>query len=228
MAIPSLCPVARASRRGGAARKVLVVLGLLVLLAIGLAVAAPSLLSAFVAGAIERAANDGMSGRVEVRRLSLSWLGPQEIGSIVVTDPSGQTVADLSARAQAGLLGLAAGSRDLGLVRLRGLLDLRHTPEGELNLASALASPSSGPIVVPPGGTPASPPRAPKQVRVPKGLAFEIDATNMEIRYLPPGPGRTGEDPDPWKTFECEADPSGCMVAFSDEAFGQAGRDAVY
>lgn len=33
---------------------------------------------------------------------------------------------------------------------------------------------------------------------------------------------------DPWKTFPCQADPSGCRVTFTDSEFGREGRDAVY
>jgi len=33
---------------------------------------------------------------------------------------------------------------------------------------------------------------------------------------------------DPWRRFECEPDPVGCVVRFQDEEFTGAGRDAVY
>jgi hypothetical protein len=33
---------------------------------------------------------------------------------------------------------------------------------------------------------------------------------------------------DPWRVFECEPDPSGCAVAFSDPEFSSAGRDVLY
>jgi hypothetical protein len=33
---------------------------------------------------------------------------------------------------------------------------------------------------------------------------------------------------DPWRRFECEPDPAGCVVRFEDEEFGGAGRDALY
>ena len=33
---------------------------------------------------------------------------------------------------------------------------------------------------------------------------------------------------DPWRSFECETDPSGCVVTFSDPEFPDLGRDAVY
>ena len=33
---------------------------------------------------------------------------------------------------------------------------------------------------------------------------------------------------DPWRSFECEPDPSGCAVVFSDPEFAAAGRDSLY
>jgi len=47
-------------------------------------------------------------------------------------------------------------------------------------------------------------------------------------------PRRTPDEPmellieDPWRRFECPADPAGCEVSFDDPAFPRAGRDAVY
>jgi hypothetical protein len=33
---------------------------------------------------------------------------------------------------------------------------------------------------------------------------------------------------DPWQVHECEPDPAGCLVAFSDPEFASGGRDALY
>ena len=33
---------------------------------------------------------------------------------------------------------------------------------------------------------------------------------------------------DPWRSFECEGDPAGCRVVFSDDEFRRSGRDALY
>ncbi len=33
---------------------------------------------------------------------------------------------------------------------------------------------------------------------------------------------------DPWRSFECDPDPSGCRVLFSDDEFRRSGRDALY
>ena len=33
---------------------------------------------------------------------------------------------------------------------------------------------------------------------------------------------------DPWRVFDCEADPAGCSVTFTDSDFAGSGRDALY
>ena len=33
---------------------------------------------------------------------------------------------------------------------------------------------------------------------------------------------------DPWRSFDCDLDPEGCVVTFVDEEFGSAGRDMLY
>jgi hypothetical protein len=43
-------------------------------------------------------------------------------------------------------------------------------------------------------------------------------------------PGERVDDliEDPWRRFECDPDPAGCVVRFEDEEFAAAGRDVVY
>ena len=51
------------------------------------------------------------------------------------------------------------------------------------------------------------------------------------IRILPqitPNEDIAGLIQDPWKTFDCSADPDGCEVNFIDEEYPTLGRDAVY
>ncbi|MCP3984415.1 MAG: DUF3604 domain-containing protein [bacterium] len=56
--------------------------------------------------------------------------------------------------------------------------------------------------------------------------------TRIEIVRIRPQQS-PAEDPfelidDPWRTFECEADASGCAVTFEDGTFRSAGRESVY
>jgi hypothetical protein len=43
-----------------------------------------------------------------------------------------------------------------------------------------------------------------------------------------PGEAVDGLIDDPWKRFECDPDPAGCVVEFEDEDFAASGRDALY
>lgn len=179
-----LCVVAR---RGGAKRVVLIVLLVLAVLVVAGLIALPAILSGVVGGVIERAAGERIDGRVAVSRVSLSWTGPQRIGSIVLEDPDGSRVGEIEASVDAGLLGIATGSLDLGTVRLRGGLEVRHEGDGTTNLERAVAARVKEPSVVRPGQ--ASPAPSAAEIRVPKGLAFDIDASDLEVSYVPRGGG---------------------------------------
>jgi hypothetical protein len=56
--------------------------------------------------------------------------------------------------------------------------------------------------------------------------------TRIEVVRIRPQRGASeaieGLVEDPWKVFQCSGDPAGCQVAFTDEAFRSAGRDALY
>ena len=56
--------------------------------------------------------------------------------------------------------------------------------------------------------------------------------TRIEVVRIRPQT-RPGEDvaglvDDPWRRFECDPDPAGCVVTFSDDEFTAGGRDALY
>jgi hypothetical protein len=56
--------------------------------------------------------------------------------------------------------------------------------------------------------------------------------TRIEVVKITPQQS-AGEDigplvRDPWRSFECEADPSGCVVSFTDPDFVRDGREALY
>ena len=56
--------------------------------------------------------------------------------------------------------------------------------------------------------------------------------TRIEVVRIRPQ-SAPGEDvsrliDDPWQSFECEGDPSGCSVTFSDPEYADAGRDTLY
>lgn len=159
----------------------------LVVLVLVVILAGPAIASAVAPGIIASAARDSIKGEVTVSDVSLSWRGPQRVGSLVLTDPTGKTVVDISASADAGLLGLARGSMNLGTVRLSGLVDIVAQSDGSTDLERALERRPApvGPPMRP--GVPAPPtPSAPQPVRLPGNLAMELDVRNLDIRFTGP------------------------------------------
>jgi hypothetical protein len=54
-----------------------------------------------------------------------------------------------------------------------------------------------------------------------------IEVVRIRPRVAPDEPLATLVD-DPWRRFDCDGDPSGCIVEFTDETFVETGRDALY
>ncbi len=101
------------------------VAGSLLLLLIVLVALAPAIASPIVRPMVADAAADALGGpdaSGALGRLRLSWLGPQVVQDLRVVAPDGEVLTDLDVRAETGLLPLLFGRRDLGEVRLAGLV----------------------------------------------------------------------------------------------------------
>lgn len=148
---------------------------------IGLAVVAAALvaLGPTIAGPIARplvegAVNDRIKGRASLKRLGLSWFGAQRV-ALSLDDPDGGRVADVSVRADRGLLGLALGSRRLGIVYVRGSATIVRDADGGTNLQRAIEArfPVAGA-----GGGGAGEPAA-----LPTSLAASLVLDGLEVVY---------------------------------------------
>jgi hypothetical protein len=158
------------SKRG---RRLLAVLGVLVLLLVVLVALAPTIASAIAPGIIERQAARQFNGSVKVQGLSLSWGGPQKIGPLTVRDAAGKDVAVLNVNATLGLLSLAGGLGDLGTVTLSGSANLARAADGTTTV-DTLLKPKAAPAGA---GTPA-PARA---ATLPPGLKVKVVVDKFDL-----------------------------------------------
>ena len=102
-------------------------LGLVVVLAVLVAMA-PTLVSWGVGqGVLLGRLEKQLNGSVALDRLDLAWFGPQYVDRLVITDAGGDPVANLDLRVSAGLFDLLFGRTDLLAIELSGEL------EGELH-----------------------------------------------------------------------------------------------
>jgi hypothetical protein len=159
------------ARKGRKLRRVLLGLFVVVvaLVALGPTIAGP-LARPFVEGAV----NDQIKGRATVGRLGLSWFGAQKV-SLTLDDPAGGRVADVSVRADRGLLGLALGSRNLGVVYVGGSATIVRDADGSTNLQRAIEARFPAPDAAPaPKGEPA---------RLPGSLGASLVLDGLTVTY---------------------------------------------
>ena len=111
---------------------VLAVLALLVVLA-------PTLLSGYVRGRVEREIAARVQGTVALRSLELGWFSPQRVEGLSIDGGSEVGKLDLTAVVSEGMLALARGA-DISLT-LTGSASTTFDREGRLGLAR-LAKPA--------------------------------------------------------------------------------------
>lgn len=170
-----------AQRRGAVAKVLLIIVAVLVLvIGVGLFLL-PGIAAGFVAGSYPVQRGD-KTYTATVKDVSLSWGGPQKVGSVQMTDASGAVMADLQADAGASLLGLVLGGGDLGEINLSGSVNVR---EDQLP-ASTVTQP---PVVD--ATKPAPPPSkaTPQPVKIPPGTRFTFNVKAIDITYTPAAPG---------------------------------------
>jgi hypothetical protein len=182
-------------RRGGPVKKILIgVVALIVLLVGAVLLLGPSIAGSMVPGLAGGAVNKGIQGRLDLSGVKLSWGGPQKVERILLKDPSGRTVADVSASIDAGLIGLATGSLNLGKVHLSGELDVVADKQGRTNLEAAL-EPSAAAKAAKQAAKPTPAQQRPgkgvsEPFRIPDGLAVDLDVDALQVKFTGAiGPG---------------------------------------
>lgn len=154
-----------------AALVVIVALGVLLL---------PTIASSLAPGIVESKANEKLTGKVQLDRVSLSWFGPQKIGPLTLLDDASRPIAKLDVQASPGLLGLISGalsgSLDIGTIHIAGSADIIRRADGSTNLQAALA-PRGGPAQ-PSASTPAP---TGEPGAMPKGLNARAVIDNFDV-----------------------------------------------
>ena len=118
-------------------------LGLVVVLAVLVAMA-PTLVSWGVGqGVLLGRLEQQLNGSVALDRLDLAWFGPQYVDRLVITDAGGDRVADLDLRLSAGLFDLLSGRTDALAIDLSGELQGELHEDGSTSFEDLLASSSA-------------------------------------------------------------------------------------
>ncbi|MFN0011679.1 MAG: hypothetical protein ACKVS8_08560 [Phycisphaerales bacterium] len=147
--------------------------GALLVLLVVLVAFAPGIAGRFAPGIIQNSAAKQFQGRVKVADTTFSWGGPQTIGPIEISDPSGKPVGQITIKAGVGLLGLLG--TNLGTTTLSGNLNLVRNADGSTNLQKAL-SPVN--IKVPVGG-----PAASTGPTLPLNYTAALNVESLEVKY---------------------------------------------
>ncbi|MCX7934841.1 MAG: hypothetical protein N3A66_06230, partial [Planctomycetota bacterium] len=147
-------------------------------LALGLILAAPSLFSSAPGvNILLRYINAGLSGKISIDEMSLSWFGSQRIAGLALTDPQGEKVIEVASITlpQTRLAQLLINRSEIGVVRLEGLnAHIVQYGDGTNNLARALRGPGAA---AKQNSTPG----------LPAGLRIKIEVINGQATFTMPG-----------------------------------------
>lgn len=173
-------------KKGSALKKVILFGGGGLVVVVGLLLAlAPSIAGSIAPGIIESTAGEAIPGKVKVSKTSFSWGGPQVIGPVTLTDPTGKEVATLEVQASRGLMGLAMNPLSPGDVTITGKADIVREPDGTTNIERATVKPKAA--VAPGANSPAGGPAS--ESRVPAGLKANIVVKAFQVTYTDKTPG---------------------------------------
>ena len=178
-----------AHHRGNVLKRLLIALGVLVILLAVFVAAAPTLFSGLVSGKITKVVSKEGVLRMEIGKLSLSWLGEQKATDIVVLGQDGSTVADVDVVVPVSISSVIFGNRNFDGIKISGDINLQRDAQGILNTqpqkqttvtVPVLKSGKSGrPQVVIGTGSPGNP----GEIKLPKGVTASLDFSGLNINY---------------------------------------------
>lgn len=145
-----LSPEASGTNTAAASRKKprwgrrILILGLLLLVAVGVLVAlAPTIASSIAPGKVASAVNGSIKGSVKVAAVDVGWFSPTRIGPVEVFDPEGKPVAKAEVNTTTTLWRIVSErwwsmkNLDLGTIDLAGDASIVRGPDGKSNLERA-------------------------------------------------------------------------------------------
>ena len=164
----------RPRRKGRLLRRLVLIGAVLVILLLVVVALAPTIAGPIARPMVQDAINDKIKGQATVSSLDLAWFGGQR-AAITLADPEGGDVADVSVRIDRGLLGLALGSRDLGVIFVGGEATIVRDADGTTNLQRAIE-----PRVA---AAPRTPPSGQEPASLPSSLEASVVLDGLRVTY---------------------------------------------
>lgn len=156
-----------------------IVLALALLLGV-LIVLAPKIAGVFAPGIVRGQSGVAVAGRLDVRGVSLSWLGSQRLRGFSLATPDGQSVISGDVTLDRGLLGLMLVGQNLGTITLADAsAAIERYADGSTNLDKAIGTSSK-----PSGSTSGSGSGSSGgEIRLPAGLKASLAVTGLQASF---------------------------------------------
>lgn len=161
-------------RKGRLFRRLVIVGAVLLILLLVVVALAPTIAGPIARPMVQDAINDKIKGQATVASLDLAWFGGQR-AAVTLADPEGGDVADVSVRIDRGLLGLALGSRNLGVIFVGGNATIVRDADGTTNLQRAIEPRVASAPSTPSGGG--------EPVTLPRSLEASVVLDGLRVTY---------------------------------------------
>lgn len=159
-------------------RRALKVFTTLVLLLGVLVVLAPKIAGVFVPGIVRGQSGHAVAGKLDVRGVSLSWLGSQRLRGFSLVTPDGQSVVSGDVQIDRGLLALALGGMDLGRITLADAsATIVRAADGTTNIDNAIGG----------GSRTTTAPKPEAEMMLPGGFRANLVVSGLQATFIDKG-----------------------------------------